>query len=110
VRVAALSATGPLVDADGSYGRWFDEEGRGWSAVAVRPDFYVFGAAGGDVDPRTLALELLTALGRSAETGPAETGAAGTGSEADVAGAGVAEAGVAGAGVGEAGPGEAGAA
>jgi hypothetical protein len=30
--------------------------------VIVRPDFYVFGAAGADVEPRALAEDLLGAL------------------------------------------------
>ncbi|MHA6761400.1 bifunctional 3-(3-hydroxy-phenyl)propionate/3-hydroxycinnamic acid hydroxylase [Streptacidiphilus sp. PAMC 29251] len=60
VRVAAISAEGPLADIDGTYRRWFAENG--WSAVAVRPDFYVYGAAGGALDPRALAQDLLAAL------------------------------------------------
>jgi len=60
VRVAAISADGPLADVDGTYRRWFAENE--WSAVAVRPDFYVYGAAGGDLHPRALARELLAAL------------------------------------------------
>jgi 3-(3-hydroxy-phenyl)propionate hydroxylase/flavoprotein hydroxylase len=64
VRVVAISAEGPLADVDGTYRRWFAENG--WSAVAVRPDFYVYGAAGGDLDPRTLAQDLLSALARPA--------------------------------------------
>jgi 3-(3-hydroxy-phenyl)propionate hydroxylase/flavoprotein hydroxylase len=80
VRVVALSAAGAVADgtvadetvANGTvadvgqtYQRWFAE--RGWSAVIVRPDFYVYGAAGtlgGDgVEPRALAEDLLGALG-----------------------------------------------
>jgi 3-(3-hydroxy-phenyl)propionate hydroxylase/flavoprotein hydroxylase len=60
VRVVALSADGPrsgglrsgglrsggelVADVNKTYQRWFAEHG--WSAVIVRPDFYVFGAAG----------------------------------------------------------------
>ncbi|MFC1408473.1 bifunctional 3-(3-hydroxy-phenyl)propionate/3-hydroxycinnamic acid hydroxylase [Streptacidiphilus sp. N1-12] len=60
VRVAAISADGPLADVDGTYRRWFAQNG--WSAVAVRPDFYVYGAAGGDLHPNSLAQDLLAAL------------------------------------------------
>ncbi|MFI7274126.1 bifunctional 3-(3-hydroxy-phenyl)propionate/3-hydroxycinnamic acid hydroxylase [Streptomyces sp. NPDC049879] len=62
VKVAAVAADGPLADVEGVYARWFAEHG--WSAVAVRPDFYVYGAAGGDLDPRDLARDLLGALRR----------------------------------------------
>jgi hypothetical protein len=60
VRVVPLSADGPLADVDKTYQRWFAEHE--WSAVIVRPDFYVFGAAGADVEPRALAEDLLAAL------------------------------------------------
>jgi 2-polyprenyl-6-methoxyphenol hydroxylase-like FAD-dependent oxidoreductase len=60
VRVVPLSADGPLADVDKTYQRWFAEHD--WSAVIVRPDFYVFGAAGADVEPRALAEDLLAAL------------------------------------------------
>jgi 2-polyprenyl-6-methoxyphenol hydroxylase-like FAD-dependent oxidoreductase len=60
VRVVPLSVDGPLADVDKTYQRWFAE--RDWSAVIVRPDFYVFGAAGADVEPRALAEDLLGAL------------------------------------------------
>jgi 3-(3-hydroxy-phenyl)propionate hydroxylase/flavoprotein hydroxylase len=66
VNVAAISADGPLADVEGTYARWFAE--KGWSAVAVRPDFYVYGAAGGPLDPRTLAQDLLRALGQPTAT------------------------------------------
>jgi len=62
VRVVALSAEGPLADVDGTYRRWFAE--RDWSAVIVRPDFYVFGAAGVEVEPRALAEDLLGRIGQ----------------------------------------------
>ena len=62
VRVVALSADGPVADVDKTYQRWFAEHG--WSAVIVRPDFYVFGAAGAGVEPRALAEDLLGALGQ----------------------------------------------
>jgi len=79
VRVVALSAEWPgagqqVADVDGTYQRWFAE--RDWSAVIVRPDFYVFGAAGPsagalagtsagvEVEPRALAADLLAQLGQ----------------------------------------------
>jgi FAD binding domain len=62
VRVVALSADRPLADVDKTYQSWFAEHG--WSAVIVRPDFYVFGAAGAGVEPRALAEDLLGALGQ----------------------------------------------
>jgi 2-polyprenyl-6-methoxyphenol hydroxylase-like FAD-dependent oxidoreductase len=74
VRVVALSAGGPqsadgprsggvlVADVDKTYQRWFAEHG--WSAVIVRPDFYVFGAAGPGLDPQTLAEDLLGQLGQ----------------------------------------------
>ncbi|MEE4542616.1 bifunctional 3-(3-hydroxy-phenyl)propionate/3-hydroxycinnamic acid hydroxylase [Streptomyces sp. V4-01] len=72
VTVAGISAEGPLTDVDGTYARWFAESG--WSAVAVRPDFYVYGAAGGSVDPRELAEDLLGALGADGCHGRAHQG------------------------------------
>ncbi|MFJ8864363.1 bifunctional 3-(3-hydroxy-phenyl)propionate/3-hydroxycinnamic acid hydroxylase [Streptomyces sp. NPDC102473] len=66
VTVAAISADGPLADVDGTYARWF--AAHGWSAVAVRPDFYVYGAAGGALEPLALAQDLLRALGGTAAT------------------------------------------
>ncbi|WP_410631623.1 bifunctional 3-(3-hydroxy-phenyl)propionate/3-hydroxycinnamic acid hydroxylase [Amycolatopsis sp. cmx-4-83] len=57
VRVVAFGEQpgGPVVvDVDGTYRRWFDELGA--TAVAVRPDLYVFGAG---TDPKGLALALL---------------------------------------------------
>ena len=58
----AAPADGPVADVDKTYQRWFAEHG--WSAVIVRPDFYVFGAAGAGVEPRALAEDLLGALGQ----------------------------------------------
>lgn len=66
---AALGAAGVHVvtlgagcrDVEGTYARWFAEHG--WSAVAVRPDLYVFGATAGCADPSRLAEQLLAALG-----------------------------------------------
>lgn len=46
-----------VVDVDGTYRRWFDELGA--TAVAVRPDLYVFGAG---TDPNALAMALLAAV------------------------------------------------
>ncbi|OKK21337.1 bifunctional 3-(3-hydroxy-phenyl)propionate/3-hydroxycinnamic acid hydroxylase [Streptomyces sp. NBC_00341] len=68
VKVVAISADGPLTDVEGTYARWFAENG--CSAVAVRPDFYVYGSAGGPVGPRALAEDLIRALGQSAATPP----------------------------------------
>ena len=64
VRVVPLAfgADGLVADVDQTYRRWFGEHG--WSAVIVRPDFYVFGAAGAGVEPRALAEDLLGALGQ----------------------------------------------
>jgi len=57
--------TAALVDVDGTYARWFAE--LGCRAVAVRPDFYVYGAAS---DPSTTAL-LVRDLTKDLENGPA---------------------------------------
>ncbi|MFI0938493.1 bifunctional 3-(3-hydroxy-phenyl)propionate/3-hydroxycinnamic acid hydroxylase [Streptomyces sp. NPDC021020] len=54
-------------DVDGTYRRWFAE--LGCSAVAVRPDFYVFGTARGPEATARLAGELLGAM-----TGPVPAG------------------------------------
>ncbi len=74
VRTVGLSVTGPgpdtVFDVDGTYERWFAEHA--WSAVIVRPDLYVFGAAGGDgdtgIDARALVDELLRAVGAQSAT------------------------------------------
>ena len=79
VRVVPLSASaadGLVADVDQTYQRWFAEHG--WSAVIVRPDFYVFGAAGAlGVEPRALAEDLLGLWGSpySVEGGPGDDGA-----------------------------------
>jgi 3-(3-hydroxy-phenyl)propionate hydroxylase/flavoprotein hydroxylase len=52
---------GTVVDVDGTYRRWFAEHG--WAAVAVRPDFYVYGTAVDRSGTRALADELLESLG-----------------------------------------------
>lgn len=58
----------PLVaDVDGTYTAWFAE--LECDAVAVRPDFYVFGTATG-AGVATLADGLLAVLGSAHETGP----------------------------------------
>ena len=60
VRVVAFgeqAGDGVVVDLDGTYGRWFDELGA--TAVAVRPDLYVFGAG---PDPVAVSVELLAAI------------------------------------------------
>ncbi len=53
-----------VVDADGTYGRWFADLGA--LAVAVRPDLYVFGTAGDEATAVGLARELVAALGEPA--------------------------------------------
>lgn len=53
----------PVRDVEGTYRKWFAEWG--CSAVAVRPDFYVYGTANGVEATRALIDELLDALGRS---------------------------------------------
>ncbi|MFB8416134.1 bifunctional 3-(3-hydroxy-phenyl)propionate/3-hydroxycinnamic acid hydroxylase [Streptomyces albidoflavus] len=56
-------------DAEGTYRAWFAE--LGCAAVAVRPDFYVYGSAGGPEEAVGLAGELVAALtsGGAAEPG-----------------------------------------
>jgi 2-polyprenyl-6-methoxyphenol hydroxylase-like FAD-dependent oxidoreductase len=49
-----------LVDMDGTYRRWFAE--LGCVAIAVRPDFYVYGTAVDATSARALADELVDAL------------------------------------------------
>lgn len=45
-----------LVDVEGTYGRWFTEHGA--CAVAVRPDFYVYGTAVDDATTAALVAEV----------------------------------------------------
>ena len=54
-RVADASATGSVVDLDGTYGTWFARHG--CDAFLSRPDFYVF-AAGDDADAPALVAQL----------------------------------------------------
>jgi 3-(3-hydroxy-phenyl)propionate hydroxylase/flavoprotein hydroxylase len=49
-----------VVDTDGTYDRWFSEHG--WVAVAVRPDFYIYGTAVDAPSACSLAKELVNAL------------------------------------------------
>jgi 3-(3-hydroxy-phenyl)propionate hydroxylase/flavoprotein hydroxylase len=49
-----------VVDVDGAYRRWFGEHG--WIAVAVRPDFYVYGTAVDTHSALALVNELIDAL------------------------------------------------
>ena len=56
-----------LVDVDGVYDRWFEQHGA--CAVAVRPDFYVYGTAGTAEQAGVLAGEVLADLARPARTG-----------------------------------------
>jgi hypothetical protein len=51
---------GAVVDVDGAYRRWFSEHG--WIAVAVRPDFYVYGSAVDTHSALALVNELIDAL------------------------------------------------
>jgi 2-polyprenyl-6-methoxyphenol hydroxylase-like FAD-dependent oxidoreductase len=53
-------ADGTVVDLNGTYQHWFAENG--WVAVAVRPDFYVYGTATDANCARALADELVNAL------------------------------------------------
>jgi len=55
---------GAVADVDGTYRRWFAEYG--CVAVAVRPDFYVYGTAADVTAARSLAADLVTALDGSA--------------------------------------------
>ncbi|MEJ2888200.1 bifunctional 3-(3-hydroxy-phenyl)propionate/3-hydroxycinnamic acid hydroxylase [Actinomycetospora aeridis] len=66
VRVVPLHAPGAgrLVDADGTHLAWLAD--RGAVAVAVRPDFYVFGTAADPAAVGALARELAAALGAPA--------------------------------------------
>jgi hypothetical protein len=67
VRVVGLALESGIpctvVDVDGMYGRWFDE--LGCVAVAVRPDFYVFGTAVDTESALALSEELTAALDTS---------------------------------------------
>ncbi|HUD77950.1 MAG TPA: bifunctional 3-(3-hydroxy-phenyl)propionate/3-hydroxycinnamic acid hydroxylase [Streptosporangiaceae bacterium] len=58
---APRPADGWLADVHGAYHRWLAE--RGSSAVAVRPDFYVYGCAAGQGGAERLAAELLADIG-----------------------------------------------
>jgi 3-(3-hydroxy-phenyl)propionate hydroxylase/flavoprotein hydroxylase len=51
---------GAVIDVDGIYQHWFTEHG--WVAVAVRPDFYVYGTAVDSHSARALGAELVNAL------------------------------------------------
>ena len=50
-----------VLDVDGQYHQWFDEHGA--VAVAVRPDFYVYGCAADERAAQDLATELLDDIG-----------------------------------------------
>jgi 2-polyprenyl-6-methoxyphenol hydroxylase-like FAD-dependent oxidoreductase len=54
---------GGVVDVDGAYRRWFSEHG--WIAVAVRPDFYVYGTAIDTHSALALVNDLINALAAS---------------------------------------------
>jgi FAD binding domain len=58
-----------VTDAAGTYTRWFSE--LGCSAVAVRPDYYVYGAVADPADAPGLARELLDALLAAPQPEPA---------------------------------------
>ncbi|MEV6265282.1 bifunctional 3-(3-hydroxy-phenyl)propionate/3-hydroxycinnamic acid hydroxylase [Streptomyces sp. NPDC051784] len=68
-RAAEHPGAACVQDVDGTYRAWFDE--LGCSAVLVRPDFYVYGTAGGADAVAALARELLGAIhgGVTAEEG-----------------------------------------
>jgi hypothetical protein len=51
---------GAVVDVNGTYRHWFSEHG--WVAVAVRPDFYVYGTAVDTDSALALADELVNAV------------------------------------------------
>jgi hypothetical protein len=51
--VADMSDTGPVVDVDGRYERWFSEHN--CDAFLARPDFYVFAAGRHDDIPRFIS-------------------------------------------------------
>ncbi|MDT5137066.1 MAG: hypothetical protein QOD58_1328 [Mycobacterium sp.] len=53
-------AEGTVVDVDGTYRRWFSENC--WAAVAVRPDFYIYGTAVDATSAEALADDLVNAL------------------------------------------------
>lgn len=61
---ARAGAGEELVDVDGVYDRWL--AGHGACAVAVRPDFYVYGTAADAAESGTLAQEVLADLARPA--------------------------------------------
>lgn len=57
---AHVSATGPVVDVDGAYARWFEKLGA--DLVLVRPDFYVFAAAPSAAAADSLVRRLAAAM------------------------------------------------
>lgn len=75
VALGAESSPNVVVDDSGAYAAWLAEVGA--VAVLVRPDFAVYGTAGGTDDLINLVDEFLAALGRpSADAKPAATPAA----------------------------------
>lgn len=58
----------PVLDIDGTYGRWFAEHG--WVAVVVRPDFYVYGSAADLRSVDALTDELVCDLGVALQRSP----------------------------------------
>ncbi|GAA2037404.1 bifunctional 3-(3-hydroxy-phenyl)propionate/3-hydroxycinnamic acid hydroxylase [Catenulispora yoronensis] len=60
--VRVISFGREVDDIEGSYTRWFSE--LGCQAVAVRPDFYVFGTASSAAEVRVLAEELAALTGQ----------------------------------------------
>lgn len=67
--VVTVDDAGPVVDAEGSYRRWFD--GHGAAAALQRPDFHVFGTAATAAGAAALVVALRDALaGDRGRSGP----------------------------------------
>lgn len=67
VRVVTLAGPDAVLDVSGAYHRWLEQHG--CCAVAVRPDFYVYGCAVRESEVRALASELLADLGQEGHAG-----------------------------------------
>lgn len=75
-RVGSHPLAAIVHDVDGTYRRWFDD--LRCSAIAVRPDFYVFGTADGADATAVLVDELLSAIGGHLATDAVPTKNGGT--------------------------------